>query len=314
MEIILLGVTLGSMLIALIMGTAAWRLAREERARATARVAALAAAANAPQASAAPAPLDDFGTESTTAVIHAAARAAARDIPEPPRIDPEPSPIAVESRPPRTSSRVATFTPTRSAAVTADQVPDLVLSPPSHDMPLRPAASAPIAASFLEVDERRPSEGRQRGLAIAAAVLFVGLASGAYWLISGNATTTPGATTASSTSTAPLELMSLRHERVGQRLSLSGLVRNPAAGVPVDGLTAVVFLFDAQGAFIASAQSGVDFKHLAAGDESPFVIAVDAPSNIARYRVSFRTDAGVVTHVDRRNEQPAATAIAGNKS
>ena len=39
------------------------------------------------------------------------------------------------------------------------------------------------------------------------------------------------------------------------------------------------------------------------------VVTMDAPSNVARYRVSFRTDAGVVAHVDRRSEQPVATAI-----
>jgi hypothetical protein len=108
---------------------------------------------------------------------------------------------------------------------------------------------------------------------------------------------------------APLELMSLRHERQGGRLSLSGLVRNPAAGAPIEDLAAVAFLFDAQGGFISSARVGVDFKRLAPGDESPFVITVEAPSNVARYRVSFRTDAGVVAHVDRRTEQPVATAI-----
>jgi hypothetical protein len=51
---------------------------------------------------------------------------------------------------------------------------------------------------------------------------------------------------------------------------------------------------------------GVDFTQLAPGDESPFVIRVDAPTNVARYRVSFRTDAGVVPHVDRRGQEPIA--------
>jgi hypothetical protein len=70
-----------------------------------------------------------------------------------------------------------------------------------------------------------------------------------------------------------------------------------------------VFLFDANGGFISSARAGVDFKRLGGGDESPFVVAMDAPSSVARYRVSFRTDAGIVAHVDRRGEQPVATAI-----
>jgi hypothetical protein len=171
-----------------------------------------------------------------------------------------------------------------------------------------------MADSFLGVDAQRPSEGRQRGLAVAAAILFLVLGGGAYWLISGNGASAQGASAAAAEPHAPLELMSLRHERIGMRLSLSGLVRNPIAGAPVDGLTAVVFLFDAKGTFITSARTGVDFTRLAPGDESPFVINLDAPSSVARYRVSFRTDAGILAHVDRRSEQPATTEIAGSKS
>ena len=63
-----------------------------------------------------------------------------------------------------------------------------------------------------------------------------------------------------------------------------------------------MFLFDAQGGFITSARTGVDFRSLSPGDESPFVLAVDAPGNVARYRVSFRTDDGVVPHIDRRGD------------
>jgi hypothetical protein len=144
----------------------------------------------------------------------------------------------------------------------------------------------------------------------AAAVLFVVLGTGAYWLIAGNpAAATSGVGEAVPATSAPLELISLRHERQGTKLSLSGLVRNPTGGATVEALNAVVFLFDAPGGFISSGRVGVDFKRLAAGDESPFVITMDAPANVARYRVSFRTDAGVVAHVDRRSEQPVATAI-----
>src|SRR5688500_20295166 len=49
-ELLLLGVTVVSVLRAIILGVAAWRLSREERTRAGARVAALAAAANEPEA------------------------------------------------------------------------------------------------------------------------------------------------------------------------------------------------------------------------------------------------------------------------
>ena len=143
--------------------------------------------------------------------------------------------------------------------------------------------------------------GGQRGLAAAAAVLFVVLMGGLAWMAGRG----PSAATAASPS-APLELVSLRHERQTSKLAVSGLVRNPAAGQPVDHLSAVVFLFDQQGAFVTSAKAPVDFVRLGSGDESPFVITMNAPATIARYRVSFRTVSGVVPHVDRRDASPIA--------
>ena len=44
---------------------------------------------------------------------------------------------------------------------------------------------------------------------------------------------------------------------------------------------------------------------LGAGDESPFVVSLDAPASVARYRVSFRTDDGVLPHIDRRDTSAA---------
>ena len=103
---------------------------------------------------------------------------------------------------------------------------------------------------------------------------------------------------------SPLELMSLSHARQNQKLAISGLVRNPATGAPIDHLSAVVFLFDRVGTFITSSRANVDFLRLGAGDESPFVVSLDAPPTVARYRVSFRTDDGIVPHVDRRSASP----------
>jgi hypothetical protein len=108
---------------------------------------------------------------------------------------------------------------------------------------------------------------------------------------------------------APLELISMRHQREGTTLTVSGLVRNPAAGAAVNGVTAVVFAFDRSGAFVASARSSLDFGALAPGDESPFVVAVPNVSDVARYRVSFRTGRGVVRHIDRRDQVRLAQAV-----
>jgi hypothetical protein len=106
-----------------------------------------------------------------------------------------------------------------------------------------------------------------------------------------------------------LELVSLRHERKGASLSITGLVRNPGAGAIVEELAAVVFLFDQQGNFVTSGRAEADFKKLSPGDESPFVVTLGAPTTVARYRVSFRNEAGVVPHVDRRGQEPLAREL-----
>ena len=133
-------------------------------------------------------------------------------------------------------------------------------------------------------------------------IVFFVLSAGLMWSMSGPRGTTAVAMGPNS----PLELVSLSHERHKEKLAVSGLVRNPVAGKPVERLSAVVFLFDRMGTFITSSRANVDFLKLGAGDESPFVVSLDAPPTVARYRVSFRTDEGIVPHVDRRGVATAA--------
>jgi hypothetical protein len=269
------------------MSAAAWRLSREERVRSGARVAALAAAAS------------DHG--------EAAGEAASARVPEPqvvrvpesqvirvqePQL--EWAPVAVNESKPATPWAPARVSPFPSEA--------------PERRPAKPAVEDPVGDAFLGSAIAAPSSGgRQRGLAIAACFLFLIVVTGGYWTIYGD--DAGSVTAAASANTAPLELASLRHERRGSRLSISGLVRNPAGGAPVERLTAVVFLFDQQSAFVTSARADVDFTRLTPGDESPFVIAVDAPASVARYRVSFRNEAGVVPHVDRRGQEPIAREL-----
>jgi hypothetical protein len=118
----------------------------------------------------------------------------------------------------------------------------------------------------------------------------------------------PGAAAARSAA-PPLELMSMGYQHDATTLTVAGLVRNPAAGAGVNGVTAVVFAFDRNGGFVASGRSPLDFSALAPGDESPFVVTVPNASDVARYRVSFRTDAGVVRHIDRRGTPVLAQAV-----
>jgi hypothetical protein len=104
-----------------------------------------------------------------------------------------------------------------------------------------------------------------------------------------------------------LELLSMRHAREGQSLSVTGLVRNPGPAAGAD-ILAVVFVFDRDGNFVASGRAPLEFATIGNGDESPFRVTVPDVKDVGRYRVSFRTAAGVVRHVDRR---PVVAATAG---
>ena len=175
---------------------------------------------------------------------------------------------------------------------------------PADSISLRqsPEPVATHATGFLGVTpQERDNGSRQKTLAVAAVVFFACLAAGTAWVMSAPEGTSAVAVGPNS----PLELVSLSHARQNDKLSVSGLVRNPAAGKPVERLSAVVFLFDRSGTFVTSSKAHVDFLRLGAGDESPFVVAIDAPESVTRYRVSFRTDEGVVPHIDRRADSPA---------
>jgi hypothetical protein len=266
MDTTLLIVTALSLIVAMAMSVKAWRTVREERRRTAARVAALSVAAGS-------SPVDQARSSTERS------RAATAEL-RVPRSPWARSPLStVQGAEPRLSSP-------------EPQVPSPAIIETR-------AASRPILGT---TEEPQVSRGGQRGLAAAAAVLFVVLIGGLAWMMAGR----QGSVATAASPSAPLELVSLRHERQTSKLAVSGLVRNPAAGQPVDHLSAVVFLFDQQGSFVTSAKAPVDFVRLGSGDESPFVIKMDAPATIARYRVSFRTDSGVVPHVDRRGASPIA--------
>ncbi len=135
------------------------------------------------------------------------------------------------------------------------------------------------------------------GLVVVAAAL-----TGVYlW----NRPVGPPAVSAAYVQYAPLELVTLRHQRSADALVISGLLRNPHQGGAVGRLSAVAFTFDRGGRFLASGRAPIDFPRLQPGDESPFTVTVPNPSAIGRYRVSFRTESGIVPHVDRRSDSPA---------
>ena len=280
METLLLTISGVSVLVALVTSGIAWRLSRRERAQSAARVAALSLAASEPTVAPRAVPASSYESE----------------------------PVAVgQSRTPApwAATRVTTFAATTrpSNQTTRPEAADFLR--PSNDVAAPPPSTA-LSDGFLGTAvNTQASGGGQRGLAIAALALFAVALAGSYWIVFGDRSTATTVTVAPSQA-APLELISLRHERRAGRLAVTGLVRNPVAGSPIGPLSAVVFLFDQQGVLITSARANVDFLKLAPGDESPFVINVDAPATVARYRVSFRNDAGLVPHIDRRGQEPIA--------
>jgi hypothetical protein len=278
MDILLLTITVVSLVVAFIMSAAAWRLSRDERTRSAARVAALATAARESEAPAVPHAREGQQSHERRTVR------------------PVDSPVDVEAVAVHESRPGAPWAPARVSVVPTE----------APDRWVNESEARSHAPTFASASAR--SGGRQRGLAVAACVLFITLVTGGYWTIFGDAASTAPAVSRSAAA-APLELVSMRHERRGAKLAITGLVRNPGAGTTVERLAAVVFLFDQQGAFVTSARAEVDFTALAPGDESPFVVGADAPANVARYRVSFRNEAGVVPHVDRRGQEPIAREL-----
>jgi heme exporter protein D len=259
MDILLLGITVVSLIVALVMSVTAWRLMRDEKQRSAARIAALSAAS------------DDDGEPMALPIVA-------------PKIEKAP------------------WSPAPFASIESDTADSISLRTPREEPDTTVVSHA---SGFLgAITEERTSGGGQRSLAIAAAALFVVLSGGLVWMMAGPEGTTPVAVGPN----APLELVSLSHSRQDDKLAVSGLVRNPASGQPVEKLSAVVFLFDRMGTFVTSSRAHVDFLKLGAGDESPFVVSIDAPATVSRYRVSFRTDDGVVPHIDRRGESPAPMA------
>jgi hypothetical protein len=97
----------------------------------------------------------------------------------------------------------------------------------------------------------------------------------------------------------PLELVALGHNRDGDRLTVRGVVRNPASGTALDRVTAVVLVYNGDGGFVTS--GAVDSTMLGPGGETAFTVTVPAASQIGRYRVSFRTEDRVIPHIDRRD-------------
>lgn len=188
----------------------------------------------------------------------------------------------------------------------------------ADDLVLR---EAPVATSSDLFAAAQPAPTRSRLAAVVAGgVIVVGAVAALAVVSSGsgrsgvNTSAPPAAAGSSRTSpqeglspqpSVPLELVALTHERDADRLTVRGVVRNPGAGAEVNRLTAVVFVFNHDGGFVASGRAAVGALPLVPGAEAPFAVTIPGAADVGRYRVSFRTDERVVPHVDRRDRAMA---------
>jgi hypothetical protein len=167
-----------------------------------------------------------------------------------------------------------------------------------------PAAAGPASARMFAPEHSAAAQGtpilRLAAGVVMGLILIVAVAANR----GGSGAESPGAAAAP----PALELLSMRHAREGDTLTVSGLVRNPRGGGEVARVTAVVFAFDRSGTFAGSGRAPLDFTTLDPGDESPFVVTLPNAAGVGRYRVSFRTEDGAVRHVDRRAEQARLAA------
>jgi hypothetical protein len=198
----------------------------------------------------------------------------------------------------RSDARVAGLAADIHAVPAENSYAAAVMNDPAH---------VPIEHLFTDADADATS-GRRRFMAILAggalvvvsvAALMVFATSGAHPAASAGPANR--ATTSASTPAAPLELVALGHEREDDRLTVHGVVRNPASGTDVTHLTAVVLLFNKQGGFLTSGRAAVNPGTLAPGANAPFVITIPGAADVSRYRVSFRAEDRVMPHVDRRS-------------
>jgi hypothetical protein len=277
----LLVMTIVSLGAALVSALAVWRMKQTEQQRSDARAAALAVAA-------------DGDTPLLGRVVDRPSVASDR-----PSLVGDRQP-AIVNRPAFSSARPS-FTPSVAYSMIDDR------SAPLDDRPstMNHGPSTIDEPSFFGTVQREaPASGRFAFVAVAA--LIVALGGAVVVFTTSGHDRAPGAAAAR---TEPLELISLGHSRADSSLTISGVVRNPAKGPRLEGLTAVVSLIDTHGGLIATKDVPLDYRALGPGEEAPFKVTVPDPGSVARYRVSFRAGTDVVPHVDRRGDTKLASAL-----
>jgi len=291
----LLIVTFASLALSAGLLTYVLRLTREERDRSEARAASLEQALGGPKPLERWSPQMTFASDVATRDVVAEVPAAS-DLRHGPRLEDAAA-----------SAEASSFA-AHAAAVDALTLPGgaAAVDTPAVSRPMFGAHASGDESSAPDVKARVPRAILVPAAGVLVVALIAGLAMSVVWAHNRTSGTTQA--TAQESTGAPLELVALKHERVGDSLHISGVVRNPQEGRVMKGLAAVAFLFDREGNYLSSDRAALDYVQLQPGEESPFSIAVPSAVGVSRYRVTFRTDAGIVAHVDRRSDPPVVPA------
>src|SRR3954447_14566946 len=206
-----------------------------------------------------------------------------------PYAEPEPEPAAA------TRERIET-------APRTGRVNEHSILEPFPDFDLRPTDSDAAPALFAEHGGQSPWGRRFAVIGTLSAVLAAVLLAATYGGRHQPTGQAEGSAPATQTSNiAPLELLELQHALESQRLTISGVVRNPAGAAPRSHLIATAIVFGPDGNFLTSDRAPVDVAAIAPGQESKFAITIPVTGEVSRYRIGYRSDDGtVVAHVDKR--------------
>jgi hypothetical protein len=82
-----------------------------------------------------------------------------------------------------------------------------------------------------------------------------------------------------------------------------GQIRNPASGVPLHDVIAVVQVIDRAGLVLTTVRAPLTPRALNAGADAEFLATASKVTNVGRYRVTFEDARHVaIPHVDRRQK------------
>ena len=98
----------------------------------------------------------------------------------------------------------------------------------------------------------------------------------------------------------PVELVALTYRVTPTAFLVTGQVRNPAGGTPLNQVAAVVEVMDEAGRVLMTVRAPLT-RESSNGEAWTFSATASKATNVARYRVEFQTGEHVVIpHVDRR--------------